>query len=258
MKYFAEKCILISGAAGGLGAEMARQLSGSGATLVLTDLPGSQIPNLPGVTLVHEGDLCSSEGRIALYEKCRQEHQNVEVLINNAGIAFIGPYHEIPDDKWEKVLQLNLIAPMHLARLFGRDMIDRQSGHIVNISSIGGHLATPFNAAYAASKFGLRGFGAAIAPELRRHGVRVSDVFPSFTQTGILHSERFGGLGDRNLPDFLIDNPAKVVCEILEGVARGEQSIFPSARSHILKFIAGIAPELAADMGHRLFSYVGR
>lgn len=258
MNYFKDKTILITGAAGGLGSEMARQLAAAGARLVLTDLKKSAAADLPLPLAFYETDLSTKQGCATLFETCEKDGLEIDMLINNAGLAFVGEFHEVPDEKWEKVIDVNLMAPIRLTRLFVRGMTARGRGHIVNISSVGGHLATPFSSSYAVSKFGIRGFGAAIAPELRPHGIFVSDVFPSFTRTGILQSERIGNFTSNPLPDFLIEEPQTIVRNILAGVARKERQIFPSLRARLVKGLADLVPELASDLGRLLFTLVGR
>jgi short-subunit dehydrogenase len=128
----------------------------------------------------------------------------------------------------------------------------------VNISSIGGHVALPKTAAYAASKWGLRGFGAAIQAENAEHGVRISNVYPSFTDTPMLGSDRFAFASTRTeLPRLLVDDPAKVVAALLKGVARGELHIFPSSRSRALAELTRISPGVASLLTRNFWAVFG-
>ncbi len=258
MDYFRNKNVLLTGATGGFGSELVKQLSASGAHLVLTDLrsPAEALPE--GVLRFYEADLSTKDGCLHLCRQCDDDGQTIDILINNAGLAYVGEFFEIPDDKWEKVIQVNLLAPMYLARFFVKGMIARRQGHIVNFSSVGGHVATPLVASYAVSKFGIRGFGAAIGPELKPYGIFVSDVFPSFTRTPILRSERIGKFSDRPLPEFLLDEPGPVVANVLAAVARKESQIFPSFRARTGKALADFSQTLASNLAHELYKYVGK
>lgn len=258
MHYFKNKNVLLTGATGGFGTELAKQLSAAGAHLVLTDLkkPATALPQ--EVIRFYEADLSTKAGCVNLCRQCEEDGQTIDILINNAGLAYIGEFFAVPDEKWERVIQVNLLAPIHLARFFVKGMIARRQGHIVNFSSVGGHIATPFVSSYSVSKFGIRAFGAAIGPELKPYGIFVSDVFPSFTRTPILHSERIGKFSNGTLPEFLLDEPGPVIQNVLEAVARKDSQIFPSLRAITGKALADFSPTIASNLAYELYKYVGK
>lgn len=244
MNYFRNKVVLLTGSNGGLGAEMARQLSSAGARLILTDIGEESVFASPNVLAYFRANLSDLAECTALVEFCRTVSPVIDILINNAGMATVGNFVDVPDEQWEPLLRVNLVAPMKLAKLVLPGMIERSSGHIVNISSIGGHMALPTTAPYGASKFGLRGFGLALQGEVKKHGIKVSNVYPSFTRTPILNSERFGYSQQKDLPDFLIDEVPAAVKAMLKGVARGQLEVFPSARAKALTDISRLFPDV--------------
>ena len=160
----ANKTVLITGASGGFGRHMVRQFGAAGAKLVLTDLTDDALRSAAdeaGDALVARvvADLSTDDGCEAVIGLCATEHIVPDILINNAGIALAGRLDHVPRDRWETLIQLNLLTPMRLCNHFVPAMVERGSGHIVNISSLAGWVGARGMASYCASKFGLRGYG---------------------------------------------------------------------------------------------------
>lgn len=237
-----DKVILLTGAGGGLGMEMIRQFLREGSHLILSDHPSMDLAacaenvktelgsSMRGSILGQiPSDLSSREGCEALYQACKELGKEVDILVNNAGIALLGPHHLVPPERWEKLMYINLLAPMHLTRLFVPSMVERRSGHVVNVSSVAGQIGPQNLASYAASKFGLRGFGEALSEELLPHKVFVTQIYPFFTRTPILDSQRFGDI-DVEVPDKgPIYEPPFVIQELLRGIKKNQLHVFPGA-----------------------------
>ena len=149
-------------------------------------------------------------------------------------------------------MQLNLLAPMRLCSLFVPGMVERGSGHIVNISSIAGWLGSGGLTSYCASKFGLRGFGESLAAELESTGVRVTNVYPCFSQTPILDSPQYGYEERRAAPPSLISDPAEVVANAINGVRRNRLQVFPDKHARRIHYVARFAPWLLSLLERRL------
>jgi short-subunit dehydrogenase len=245
-----EAVVLITGASGGFGQELTRQLLEAGSQLILTDIDeGILRERVEAIqTRVKTGnvlsilsvDLSTREGCETLYDQVRTLNISIDILINNAGIAFYGRMDEIPNEKWERLMQVNLLAPMRLSTLFAADMITRQKGHIVNISSVAGWSGMAGLTAYAASKFGLRGFSEGLFNEVKEYNVKVTTVYPFFSRTPIIQVEKYGTLAKRNsdVPEHLVTDPAKVISETIQGIVHNKLHVFPDAmakRIHLLK-----------------------
>ncbi len=238
------KTVLVTGAGGGFGKHLVEQLLERHCTLIVTDLDAEllSLPGPPGnsgeIVLSHPADLSSATSCREFAQRCAAAGRVPDVLINNAGIAVLGRHDRVPARRWERLMALNLLAPMRLTGLFLPAMIARGGGHIVNISSLAGWIGGPHLSAYAASKFGLRGFGEALAAEVGRNNIQVSTVYPSISRTPILDSDQFG-MGKRlHVPERMLSEPADVVANILHGVERNRVHIFPdrtARRAHYVK-----------------------
>lgn len=253
----ANKIVLITGAGGGFGRHLVRQFRAAGAQLILTDVTDRALHEVvedAGDDLIASvaADLASKEGCDTVAEACASRGVVPDILVNNAGIAVAGQLDKIPRDRWESLMQINLLAPMRLCNLLLPDMIARGSGHIVNVSSLAGWLGSKGLSAYCASKFGLRGFGASLAADLEGTGVHVTNIYPCFSQTPILDSPQFGYEERRTVPAYLISDPADVVARMLEGVRRNRLHVFPDKYSRRIHYVTRFAPWLVPLLDRRM------
>ncbi|MFQ4139956.1 SDR family NAD(P)-dependent oxidoreductase [Nodosilinea sp. PGN35] len=235
--------VLITGAAGGFGQELTRQLLQKGSRLILTDRPEvdlrSQASQLqatlgrsPGEIIdCLSADLANSAGCEELYRQTQALNLPIDVLINNAGIAILGHMVDIPPERWEQLMEINLMAPMRLSTRFAADMVARRRGHIVNISSLAGWIAMPGLTAYAASKFGLRGFSEGLRHEVAPHEIKVTTVCPCFSRTPMLQCDRFGLWNqiDKTVPIPFTTDPARVMTRTVRAIERNQSEVFPDA-----------------------------
>ena len=241
-----DKTVLITGAGGGFGRHMVQQFRAAGAKLLLTDISDAalaQVIDDAGSDLLGcvATDLATAAGSRAVADLCTASGAP-DVLINNAGIAVAGRSDHVPQERWESLMQLNLLAPMRLCSQFVPAMIERGSGHIVNISSVAGWIGARGLSSYCASKFGLRGYGDSLAYELDGTGVRITTVYPCFSRTPILDSPQYGYEQKRTVPPHLVSNPAHVVERMIAGVRRKELHVFPDKYARIINYLARFAP----------------
>lgn len=252
------KTILVTGAAGGFGQQFIRQSLAAGGKLILTDRQGSSLEAC--ARMLHEevgsgeivqcieSDLSTSEGCTALAQSVTQLP---DILINNAGLGNFGRFDEIPTAQWERLMQVNLLAPMRLTSLFLPEMIARRSGHIVNISSVAGWIGMAGLAAYSASKYGLRGFSESLTEELAPYNIHVTTVFPFYSRTPILDSPRFGSLAAAELPESMTSDPAQVIREVMEGIRINKAHVFPDPTARRLHWIKRLVPRLIPLLNRR-------
>jgi short-subunit dehydrogenase len=248
--------VLLTGAAGGFGQELIRQLLEAGSYLILTDLDEAVLQQRVAA-IQHQVttgkvlaclavDLSTRAGCEILYDRVKQLNHPVDILINNAGIGIFGRIDEIPTEKWECVMQVNLLAPMRLSALFVPDMIARQKGHIVNISSLAGWTAQAGLTIYSTSKFGLRGFSEGLFHEVKPYNVQVTAVYPFFSRTPILQSEQYGTLaqGLPGFPEHLATDPANVMRATIRAIRRNQFQVFPDAIAKTVYLLQRYFPQL--------------
>lgn len=252
--------VLVTGATGGFGRHMARQFREAGSRLVLTDLDGrgldllkSELDADGGESVrVFAADLSDVAGCRSLYNSVSGAGIVPDVLVNNAGLGVAGRLDHVPEDRWERLMQVNLLAPIRLCYLFLPAMIERGSGHVVNISSLAGWVGSPGLSTYCASKFGLRGLSECLALELAEHGLRLSTVYPSFSRTPIIDSDRFGYDEPRRVPDDMLSDPADVVAAVVKGVQKNQQHIFPDLTSRTVHYLHRYLPAVMPLLQRRL------
>lgn len=245
MTQFKDAAIVLTGAAGGFGQQFTRKLLKAGGHLILADLDEAQLrqkaeaiqkEETNGKILACLGiDLSEPAGSQALYDAVQDLGVPVDILINNAGIGLYGRMDEVPAEKWERLMQVNLMAPMRLSTLFVADMIQRRQGHIVNISSLAGWIAVAGMAHYASSKFGLRGFSEGLYNEVKQYNVKVTAVYPYFSRTPILQAEKYGSLGLDNpgIADKDATDPDRVIEVVVRAIARNRLHVFPDPQAQI-------------------------
>ncbi|HWX96942.1 MAG TPA: SDR family NAD(P)-dependent oxidoreductase [Solirubrobacteraceae bacterium] len=241
--------VLITGATGGLGQAIARRLSALGATLVLTgrrvDVLESLAADLGARGLVADLSLADEVDRVAA------ESGEVDILIANAGLPASGTLDSFSLEEIDRALDVNLRAPIVLARELAPRMVTRRRGHLLFMSSLAGKAATPRASLYNATKFGLRGFAGALRSDLRGTGVGVSAIFPGFISESGMYADAEVklplGIGTRSPEDV-----AGAVVDAIER-NRGEVDVAPfPLRAGTL--FASVAPELAAAVAKRLGS----
>lgn len=183
------KAALVTGASGGLGAEIARALHGQGATVALSgtrrdalDALAAELGDRAHACPADLRDAGAADGLVAAAESaCGPLH----VLVNNAGLTRDMLALRMKDEDWNLVLDVDLSAPFRLARAALRGMLKRRAGRIIGISSIVGATGNAGQANYAAAKAGLVGMSKALAQEVGSRGITVNVVAPGFIQTAM-------------------------------------------------------------------------
>jgi uncharacterized protein len=238
---------LVTGATGGLGQAIARGLAARGARLVLT---GRRIEALEPLAAELGGRAlpCDLGDRAAL-EALVAEAGPVDGLVANAGLPASGWIGSFSVEQIDRALEVNLRAPMVLARLLCDGMAERGGGHIVFVSSLGGKTAPAGSSVYSATKFGLRGFARALREDLYPHGIGVSTVLPGFIRdAGMFHES-----GAR-LPAYIgtkrPDDVARAVVSAIER-DRAEVEVAPLPL-RLGAAVAALAPETSAKVQRRL------
>jgi short-subunit dehydrogenase len=188
---FRGKMALVTGASSGLGVDFATILAESGANLILTARREERLRALADELQANHGvevhvitmDLGRAEAPQMLYDEIKRRGLQVDILINNAGYGTFGSFAEIPWEREQAMLQLDIMTVVHLTKLFVRDMVARDEGWILQIASIGAYQPSPTYATYSAAKAFVLNFGEALNYELRNTNVKVSVLSPGVTKT---------------------------------------------------------------------------
>jgi short-subunit dehydrogenase len=238
---------LVTGASGGLGHAIARGLARRGASLVLTARRAEVLEALAAETggRALASDLSDRAG----VERLVDEAGAVDVLVSNAGIPGSGRIESFSVEEIDRALDVNLRAPMILARLMCEGMAERGGGQIVFVSSLSGKAGAAGSSVYAATKFGLRGFAMSLREDLRPRGIGVSTVFPGFIRdAGMFHDSgaKLPGYVGTKTPDDV----ARAVIRAIEH-DRSEVDVAPLPM-RVGAALAGLAPEAVAMVQRRL------
>jgi short-subunit dehydrogenase len=197
MKLDKDTHVLVTGASGGLGVPIARELAKHGVSQALVAFPGVELPPLKaglekaGIRAFYlVADLRIPAERRRVVETIGKEFGEIDALINNAGVEFTRPYHRLTEEEIASVLGVNLEAPMALTRLLLPGMLERGRGHIVNMSSLAGKSGPAYQEPYAATKAGLVAFTTSLRATYRGTGVSASAICPGFVEAGIYARSR--------------------------------------------------------------------
>jgi uncharacterized protein len=188
------KTALVTGASSGLGVDFARELAALGCNLVLVARREDLLKQVQGELKGKHGvevttialDLGTPSAPQALFDLLQRQGKPIDVLINNAGFGLFGRELELPWERTNQMLQLDIVTLTHMTKLFAKDMVKRGFGYIMQIASIGAYQPSPGYAAYSAAKSYVLSFGEALSYELRGTGVSCTVVSPGVTATEFL------------------------------------------------------------------------
>jgi short-subunit dehydrogenase len=185
------KRALVTGASSGIGTAFAHELASRGASIVITARRQDRLEEIAKSLREKHGvevdvialDLGKPEAPLALYEATEGRGKTIDLLINNAGFGTKRPHVENPWEKIREEMQLNLVSLTELTRRFTERMVERKTGYVLNVASVGAYLPTPTMATYGAGKSYVRNFSEALAYELSGSGVRVCCLCPGATES---------------------------------------------------------------------------
>ena len=192
------KSAIITGSSSGIGHAIAEALAGPGMNVVLNGIePADQVETARlaiekkfGVKAIYSpANMMKSEGVRSLVAAAEAAFGQVDVLVNNAGIQFVSPVEDFPDEKWEQIIALNLSATFYATKAVVAGMKERGWGRIINMASAHGLVASPFKSAYVAAKHGIVGFTKTIALETAEHGVTVNAICPGYVLTPLVEKQ---------------------------------------------------------------------
>jgi short-subunit dehydrogenase len=256
---FAGGTAVVTGAAGGIGAALAHGLARRGSSLVLLDRDADGLATVAGaIGTAHPGlgvtthvvDLSDAEATRRVAATLAEAHPEVTLLVNNAGVALGGRFDQVTLEEFEWVQEVNLRAVVRLTHALLPALKAHPGSHLVNVSSLFGLIAPAGQAAYATSKFAVRGFTEALRHELADDGVGVTCVHPGGTRTRIAADARVGsgvppGEGEAGKGDFaklLTMDPANAAEIVLTAVERRRPRQLVGWSAVVPDLLARLAP----------------
>jgi len=178
------KKALVTGASGGIGEAIARNLHKAGATVALHGTREERLQELAGElgdrVLVLPAHLSNLEAASQLGKDAEEKLEGVDILVNNAGITRDGLFARMSNDDWDDVMRVNLTSVFRLTKEIAYPMMRRKGGRIINITSIVGVTGNPGQANYCASKAGMIGFTKSLAQEIASRNITVNCIAPGF------------------------------------------------------------------------------
>jgi 3-hydroxybutyrate dehydrogenase len=185
---------MITGATSGIGLSIANELAKLKTNLIINGFgQKAEIQNVVQQLekhkikcLYHNCDISSSIEIELMFQDAIKTFGRVDILVNNAGIQHVAKIEEFPNEKWESIIQINLIAAFYTTKLVVPLMKKNNWGRIINIASAHGLVASPFKSAYVAAKHGIVGFTKSIALELAPFGITANSVCPGYVKTNLV------------------------------------------------------------------------
>lgn len=265
------KHVLVTGAASGIGRAVAEQAAAQGALLHLTDLQVEALAEVAAAIRADGGTVLTAEAAdVSDHAQVRRLAESVtsrsgpmDVVLNVAGIAVWGTVRSLEPEHWQRLVEVNLMGPIHVIEEFLPPMIDGgRGGQLVNVSSAAGIIAMPWHAAYSATKFGLRGVSEVLRYDLRKHRIGVSLVCPGGVDTGLVETIRIAGI-DQQSKAFVrarrgfqkrAVSPEQAAEAIWRGALRNRYWVYTSADIRLVHLLQRYCPPAYA-LAMRAFNY---
>ena len=211
-----DKIVLLTGSTGGIGKEIAYQMSLLGAKMILTGTSEERLKYLSS-RLPNENDYIVSnlnniENIEDLTNQINERGYLVDILVNNAGITKDNLSLRMSQTEWQQVIDINLTSTFLLCKFFLKKMIKNKSGKIINITSVGGHTGNVGQANYAASKSGIIGMSKSLALEYAKKNININCISPGFIKTNMTDKidEKFKELILAKIPSNRLGEPSDV------------------------------------------------
>ena len=190
------KTALITGSTSGIGMAIAKLFAANGYNIVFNGLEPDGATIAKNIAEEHKVDylfspanLLDKEAIKGLATEALAKFGSIEVLVNNAGIQFVSPLEDFPDDKWDDIIALNLTAAFHMTKALWPKMKEQKFGRVINMSSAHGLRASEFKSAYVSAKHGLLGFTKTIALEGAPFGITANAICPGYVETPIVKKQ---------------------------------------------------------------------
>jgi len=250
IEFMKDKVIIITGAASGIGAETAKLLANEGAKLVVADIHEEALLRcVTGLRAIHDDvvavpiDVSIRDSWESVVHAAINAFEKIDILINCAGIACPDPHAVIPEESMRRHIDVNLTGAMLGTHVMLRYFLRQERGHIIHIASLAALAPLPNEAAYTASKFGLRGFCLAVDLELRKSPVNISIICPDAVNTPMLVHEAMNGVSSLVFSGTVLQ-PETITRAVYKTILKPRREVLvPGYRGWLCK-LACVAPGL--------------
>ena len=222
------KSVLVTGAGSGIGKACVEAFAESGAHVIAVDI---DLNSLNDLRKNHKIDIVEAD--LTNPEKAFPNQLEIDILINSAGIQHVSPIENFSMEKADKMLALMLRTPFYLIQKSLPTMYQRKWGRVIGISSIHGHVASPFKSVYVMAKHGMEGLHKTIALEAGEHGVTANTIAPAYVRTNLVEKQ----ITDQALANNL--HPDQVVNEIMLAPAAIKRLIEPDEIASMALYLCG-------------------
>lgn len=190
------KVAVVTGASSGIGAGIARELASEGASVVLTARSMEKLKELEneiyqqgkGKALAVKTDMANRDSVEEMVKQANGAFGNVDIFVNNAGQMLTGTIRSGEVEEWEQMVDVNIKGVLYGVHSVLPSMLERSTGHIINIASVSGYEVTKTSTVYSATKFAVRAISMGLEKELARTGVRVTNISPGMVATRLSNS----------------------------------------------------------------------
>jgi short-subunit dehydrogenase len=250
MRDLAGRTAIVTGASRGIGPHLARALAHEKVNLVLAARNEAQLQEV-AAKLASTGvqvlavvcDVADESDRENLVTQALTRFGSIDILLNNAGIELIQPFESLAADEIDRVLQTNLLAPMHLTRAVLPHMLERKTGFIINMASLAGKLGVAHSETYGASKAGLVLFTECLRHDYRKRGVSATVICPGFVSDVGMYADMRAATGAKSNRLLGESSPRKVAAAMMRAIKKDKPEMIVNPGPMRLNFaLRNLAP----------------
>lgn len=256
-----DKTVFITGASGGIGAEIARQCAEQGANLALFARSLEKLQKLkkeleerfPGKIMVYRLDVSDTEQIKEVFTKALEDFSGIDVLVNNAGYGVFRYAHDVTLEDIKGMFSVNVVGLIYCTRVVLPVLRKQKSGHIINIASQAGKIATPKSSVYSASKHAVIGYSNSLRMELDDYNVNVTTVNPGPIETNFFAIADEKGTYVKNVKKYML-KPQYVAKKVVNAMLTSKREINLPRWMNLGSYMYTLFPRLFEKAGKKAFN----